>query len=155
PGVAGARPPSRSLARKRTWPRSRSALMVRAAVRSGAVSTTAATGAGAVRARGVAAWGAAGGAGEAAAAAAATASTPANPIGPPLLDAIVPPCLGAVTHDPSPPALVEIPGGRFRMGAAAARPDEAPVHEVEVGPFHLGRTPVTRRQYAPFLARTG
>jgi sulfatase modifying factor 1 len=38
------------------------------------------------------------------------------------------------------------------MGSAAGRPDEAPVHEVEVAGFHLGRTPVTRAEYAPFLA---
>jgi sulfatase modifying factor 1 len=41
------------------------------------------------------------------------------------------------------------------MGSAAGRPDEAPVHDVEVAPFHLARTPVTRGQYAPFLAETG
>jgi sulfatase modifying factor 1 len=53
------------------------------------------------------------------------------------------------------PALVAIPGGLFRMGAAAGRPDEAPVHEVELSAFHIGRRPVTRAEYAPFLAATG
>jgi sulfatase modifying factor 1 len=60
-----------------------------------------------------------------------------------------------VTYDTVPPSLVPIPGGRFRMGAPHARPDQAPVHEVEVGEFLLGRTPVTRGQYATFLAETG
>ena len=30
------------------------------------------------------------------------------------------------------------------MGAAGGRPDESPVHDVELAPFALGRTPVTR-----------
>lgn len=37
------------------------------------------------------------------------------------------------------------------MGSEEGRPDERPVHEVEVSPFFLGRTPVTRGEYAPFL----
>jgi formylglycine-generating enzyme required for sulfatase activity len=37
------------------------------------------------------------------------------------------------------------------MGAAGRRPDEQPPHAVEVGAFLLGRTPVTRAQYGPFL----
>src|SRR5713226_6850950 len=53
------------------------------------------------------------------------------------------------------PVLVAIPAGRFRMGAAVGRPDEAPVHEVELSSFHIGRTPVTRAEYALFLAATG
>jgi formylglycine-generating enzyme len=53
---------------------------------------------------------------------------------------------------PAPaPALVRIPGGRFRMGSDAGRPDERPVHEVEVAAFDLGRMPVTRGEYAPFV----
>jgi formylglycine-generating enzyme required for sulfatase activity len=37
------------------------------------------------------------------------------------------------------------------MGSAGGRPDERPAHVVQVASFHLGRTPVTRAQYAPFL----
>lgn len=51
--------------------------------------------------------------------------------------------------------LVSVPGGTFRMGSAAGRPDERPVHVVCVSPFRLGRTPVTRTQYEPFLADRG
>ena len=40
------------------------------------------------------------------------------------------------------------------MGAAGGRPDESPVHDVELAPFALGRTPVTRAEYEPFLAAT-
>jgi formylglycine-generating enzyme required for sulfatase activity len=50
--------------------------------------------------------------------------------------------------------IVRVPGGSFRMGSADGRGDERPPHDVCVGPFRLGRTPVTRAQYAPFL-RTG
>jgi formylglycine-generating enzyme required for sulfatase activity len=51
--------------------------------------------------------------------------------------------------------LVRVPGGRFRMGSETGRPDERPVHAVEVRSFYLARTPVTRRQYEPFLRRGG
>jgi formylglycine-generating enzyme required for sulfatase activity len=37
------------------------------------------------------------------------------------------------------------------MGSDAGRPDERPVHFVEVRGFCLARTPATCRQYAPFL----
>jgi formylglycine-generating enzyme required for sulfatase activity len=54
---------------------------------------------------------------------------------------------------PAIPALVHVPGGRFLMGSETGRPDERPVHAVEVRAFFLARTPVTRRQYEPFLRR--
>jgi formylglycine-generating enzyme required for sulfatase activity len=53
------------------------------------------------------------------------------------------------------PVMVAIPGGRFRMGSAAGRPDERPVRDVEVAAFALGRTPVTRAEYASFVAAGG
>ena len=56
-------------------------------------------------------------------------------------------------HGASPrPSCVDIPGGRFRMGSEHGRADERPVRDVEVAAFALARTPVTRAQYAPFLA---
>src|ERR1700737_4659726 len=54
---------------------------------------------------------------------------------------------------PVVPDVVHVPGGRFRMGSDAGRPDERPVHVVEIRDFRLGRTPVTCRQYEPFLRR--
>jgi sulfatase modifying factor 1 len=54
---------------------------------------------------------------------------------------------------PVVPDVVRVPGGRFRMGSDAGRPDERPVHVVEVRDFRLARTPVTCRQYEPFLRR--
>ena len=50
------------------------------------------------------------------------------------------------------PVMIDVPGGRFRMGSESGRPDERPVREVEVAAFALARTPVTRAQYAAFLA---
>jgi formylglycine-generating enzyme required for sulfatase activity len=47
--------------------------------------------------------------------------------------------------------LLLVPEGRFRMGSEQGRPDERPVHEVEVSPFFLGRVPVTRAEYSVFL----
>jgi formylglycine-generating enzyme required for sulfatase activity len=52
----------------------------------------------------------------------------------------------------SAPVVVDVPGGRFRMGSEHGRPDERPVRDVEVAAFALARTPITRAQYAPFLA---
>lgn len=51
--------------------------------------------------------------------------------------------------------LVPVPAGRLLMGSSTGRPDEQPVHAVDLGAFGLGRTPVTRAQYAPFLASHG
>jgi sulfatase modifying factor 1 len=50
------------------------------------------------------------------------------------------------------PSLLPIPGGRFRMGSETGRSDERPVRGARVGPFALGRTPVTCAEYAVFLA---
>src|SRR6185436_1327285 len=47
-----------------------------------------------------------------------------------------------------------IPGGRFRMGGDAYA-DEKPIHWVRISPFWLGETPVTNRQYAVYLEKTG
>jgi formylglycine-generating enzyme len=51
--------------------------------------------------------------------------------------------------------MVEIPGGRFRMGSDAFYPEESPVREVEVGGFAIDRGPVTVAQFAGFIAATG
>lgn len=50
---------------------------------------------------------------------------------------------------------LEIPAGRFLMGSELGRDDERPVHEVELPAFGLGRTAVTRAQYAVYLRETG
>ena len=54
------------------------------------------------------------------------------------------------------PGMVWVPGGEFPMGsAAAASPDETPVHRVRVSGFFLDVAEVTNRQFAAFVAATG
>lgn len=56
------------------------------------------------------------------------------------------PELAAFTPEVSP-----IPAGTFMMGDDAGGFDERPVHRVAVGPFLLGRFPVTVQEYAAYL----
>lgn len=42
---------------------------------------------------------------------------------------------------------VTMPGGTYRMGSDAGRPDERPAHDVTVGAFKISRTLVTNKQY--------
>jgi len=66
--------------------------------------------------------------------------------------------------------LIEIPGGRFRMGLEKELADEIlnkegwlgqalawerPAHEVEVAPFCISQTPVTNAEYAEFVNAGG
>jgi formylglycine-generating enzyme required for sulfatase activity len=47
-----------------------------------------------------------------------------------------------------------VPGGRFTMGARGLSSTCLPLHDVQVSPFWLAETPVTRRQYEQFLHAT-
>jgi formylglycine-generating enzyme required for sulfatase activity len=60
-------------------------------------------------------------------------------------------CLNPDRRAAVTPPTVFVPGGRFLMGSERGRPDERPVHEVEVRPLRVGRTPVTNLEYAFFL----
>jgi formylglycine-generating enzyme required for sulfatase activity len=51
--------------------------------------------------------------------------------------------------------MVEIRGGRFRMGSADFYPEEGPVREVQVDSFAIQRGPVTVAQFAQFVEKTG
>jgi formylglycine-generating enzyme len=51
--------------------------------------------------------------------------------------------------------MVQIPGGRFRMGSAGPYREEQPVREAQVGSFSIDRGPVTVAQFADFAERTG
>jgi mono/diheme cytochrome c family protein len=49
------------------------------------------------------------------------------------------------------------PGGKFKMGspegAAGRKPDEGPVHEVEISPFWMGKCEVTWNEFELFMYR--
>jgi formylglycine-generating enzyme required for sulfatase activity len=69
------------------------------------------------------------------------------------------PKAGAFFRDcPSCPEMVAIASGRFNMGSPASEDerssDEEPVHPVEVAAFALGKTEVTRGQFAEFVKNT-
>jgi len=49
------------------------------------------------------------------------------------------------------PELVAIPGGSFRFGRADTVPDEAPVSDVRVSPFAVGRYEVTNAEFEQFM----
>ena len=53
------------------------------------------------------------------------------------------------------PALVLIPGGRFRMGDDRGRADEKPAHTVTLAAFWAAVGPVTNAAYAGFVEGTG
>ncbi|MFC3127185.1 formylglycine-generating enzyme family protein [Pseudoroseomonas globiformis] len=55
----------------------------------------------------------------------------------------------------TPPGMVWVPGGTFRMGSDGHYAEEAPVHRVTVDGFWIDRTPVTNRQFAAFVEATG
>ena len=62
----------------------------------------------------------------------------------------------APAADPCPPSMAPIPGGRYRIGAAGRLPEEAPSEApVRLQPFCIGRTEVTNREFAAFVAATG
>jgi serine/threonine protein kinase/formylglycine-generating enzyme required for sulfatase activity len=50
--------------------------------------------------------------------------------------------------------MVQIPGGRFRMGSNSGPENEQPAHEVEVQPFWMDKTEVTNAEYHEFVKAT-
>ena len=66
---------------------------------------------------------------------------------------------GKVFSDcPSCPKMAVIPSGSFYMGSPAAeigrKKDEDPVHQVSIASFALGKTEITRGQFAQFVKET-
>ncbi len=51
--------------------------------------------------------------------------------------------------------MIEVPGGMLRMGSSEFYPDEGPVHERAIAPFHLDAHPVTNAEFAEFVEATG
>ena len=67
-------------------------------------------------------------------------------------------CMRSAAARPRPRPLTgfaRIPTGWFLMGSADGQADEGPVHRVWVEAFELAVDPVTRGEYADFLAATG
>lgn len=70
------------------------------------------------------------------------------------------PKAGDIFRDcPSCPEMIVIPSGSFDMGSpgseAGRSKDEGPVHRVNVATFAMGKTEITRGQFAAFVAETG
>jgi formylglycine-generating enzyme required for sulfatase activity len=57
-------------------------------------------------------------------------------------------------EDPFKAELLDVPGGVFQMGRAGKLVQEAPPHNVTVGPFAMDKTEVTNGEYAEFVAAT-
>jgi sulfatase modifying factor 1 len=57
--------------------------------------------------------------------------------------------------EPLLPRLIAVRGGAFCMGSERGRPDELPVHRVELRAFRVAELPVSNREYAAYLAATG
>ena len=51
--------------------------------------------------------------------------------------------------------MVYFKGGTFMMGSENGLPNEAPVHEVNVEPFYIDKSPVTVAQFRQFVEVTG
>jgi formylglycine-generating enzyme required for sulfatase activity len=51
--------------------------------------------------------------------------------------------------------MIALPAGTFTMGSERFYADEAPRRQVQVGPFHIDRAPVTNRDFARFVSETG
>lgn len=55
------------------------------------------------------------------------------------------------------PDLLPHPGGLVTVGVDApnGQPADRPRHDLDIAPFHLGRTPVTNREYLAYVIATG
>lgn len=54
----------------------------------------------------------------------------------------------------TPPGMISIPGGEFRMGRDDGNVYEQPAHVVRVTPFYIDRYEVTNEEYAQFIRQT-
>jgi formylglycine-generating enzyme required for sulfatase activity len=57
-------------------------------------------------------------------------------------------------HGSAPEGMVWVPGGQFWMGSEDGKPDERPVHLVQVDGFWMDRTEVTNEQFERFVRET-
>ncbi len=74
---------------------------------------------------------------------------------PAVSEAEMKPFTGVLTGTDVTYEMVPIPGGKFKMGSpeteAGRKPDEGPVHEVEIAPFWMGKFEVTWNEYDLFM----
>ncbi len=61
----------------------------------------------------------------------------------------------ALAAGPCPSSMAFIPGGTYRIGAAAQLPEEQPGRRLRISPFCLDRTEVSNDRFAAFVAATG
>jgi formylglycine-generating enzyme required for sulfatase activity len=61
----------------------------------------------------------------------------------------------AQAAEPCPASMAPIPGGTYRIGAAAQLPEEQPGRRLRISPFCLDRTEVSNDRFAAFVAATG
>lgn len=61
------------------------------------------------------------------------------------------------SQEPAPQGMVWLKGGGFNMGSnlPIARPDEKPIHQVQVDGFWIDATEVTNAEFKRFVAATG
>ena len=84
--------------------------------------------------------------------------TPTEPTGTPVPPTDTPQPEATATALPeTPPGMVAVTGGTFRMGASAGafEADETPPHSVTVSPFYIDAVEVTIAQYARFADGSG
>ena len=82
-------------------------------------------------------------------------NTPLNSATPEQTAGTIDPVSEEIAQAKTPPGMVWIPGGTFRMGSADFYPEERPVHEVTVDGFWIDRCQVTNDQFAQFITETG
>ena len=58
-------------------------------------------------------------------------------------------------NDPTTLELILLPGGEFRFGNDAGRPDERPAHRVQLAPFRVAAEPVSNHEYARYVDEAG
>ena len=62
---------------------------------------------------------------------------------------------GFLSYAFAEPDLCLIPAGAFTMGSDDDLPNEAPMHEIHLNAYYIGKTEVTNAEYYPFWLETG
>ncbi len=62
--------------------------------------------------------------------------------------------LGGCTSPEAPPGMIYMPGGSVQIGSQNGLSNEWPVHQVNIDPFYLDKSPVTVAQFQEFVEAT-